>query len=155
MGKSVATNRKARRDYDILDTFEAGIELKGMEVKSLRTRGCSIDESFARIENEEIFLHNAHIPEFPQASYFQPDPRRKRKLLMHKKEIRKLIGTITQKGLALIPLKIYFTDKGYVKVEMALGKGRRTIDKRRKIREELAKKEAERAVRRYDKYRNR
>jgi len=155
MGKAIATHRKARRDYEIIDTFETGIELKGMEVKSLRTRGCSIDESYARIYREELFLFNAHIPEFPQASFFKVDPRRKRKLLLHKKEIQKLIGQTTQKGLTLVPLKIYFNDRGLVKVQIALAKGRKSYDKRKKLKDELAKKEAERAISRHHKYQDR
>lgn len=148
MGKTAATNRKARRDYTIEQVFEAGIALQGMEVKSLRTKGCSIDESFARIENQEVYLYNAHIPEFAKSSYFKVDPRRTRKLLVHKKEIRKLTGLTTQKGLTLIPLKVYFNERGLAKVQLALARGRRLFDKRKKIKEELVKKEAEREVRR-------
>ena len=93
--KLIASHRKARRDYDILETYEAGIELKGMEVKSLRTRGCSIDESFARMDEGEVFIFNMHIPEFSQASYFQPDPRRRRKLLLRKMMSRYVPSVIT------------------------------------------------------------
>ena len=148
IGTTVATNRKARRDYEILNTFEAGIALQGMEVKSLRTRGCSIDESFARVEGQEVYLYNAHVPELVQSSYFKVDPKRTRKLLLHKKEIRKLLGLTTQKGLTLIPLKIYFNKRGLAKVQLALARGRRLFDKRKKIKEEIAKKEAEREIRR-------
>lgn len=149
--KVVATHRKARHNYDIIETYDAGIELKGMEVKSLRTRGCSIDESFARVENSEVFLYNMHIPEYPQASFFQTDPRRTRKLLLHKKEIKRLIGVTTQKGLTLVPLKVYFSDRGIAKVNLAVGKGRKLYDKRKKMRAELAAKEAEREMRRHAK----
>ncbi|MBN2483253.1 MAG: SsrA-binding protein SmpB [Candidatus Omnitrophica bacterium] len=149
--KVVATHRKARHNYDILETYEAGMELKGMEVKSLRLRGCSIDESFARVENGEVFLYNMHIPEYSQASYFQPDTRRIRKLLLHKKEIKRLIGVTTQKGLTLIPLKVYFTDRGVAKVQIAVGKGRKLYDKRKKMRAEITKKEAEHEMRRHAK----
>ena len=148
IGKTVATNRKARRDYTIEQVFEAGIALRGMEVKSLRMKGCSIDESFARVEGQEVYLHNAYIPEFAQSSYFKVDPKRTRKLLLHKKEIRKLLGLTTQKGLTLIPLKVYFNERGLAKIQLALAKGRRLFDKRKKIKEELARREAEREIRR-------
>lgn len=149
MSKVVATNRKARRDYQILETYEAGIELKGNEVKSLRTRGCDLGDSFARIEREELFLYNAHIPEFEKSSFFKPAPKRIRKLLLHKKEIRKLVGLTTQKGLTLIPLKVYFNERGLVKVEIALVRGKHTFDKRKKLREEIVQKETQRALKRF------
>jgi len=149
--KVVASHRKARHNYDIIETYDAGIELKGMEVKSLRTRGCSIDESFARVENSEVYLYNMHIPEYPQASFFQLDPRRTRKLLLHKKEIKRLIGVTTQKGLTLVPLKVYFSDRGIAKVNLDVGKGRKLYDKRKKMRAELAAKEAEKEMRRHAK----
>ena len=149
MGKVVATNRKARRDYQILETYEVGIELKGNEVKSLRTRGCVLDDSFARIEREELFLYNAHISEFEKSSFFKPAPKRIRKLFLHKKEIRKLVGLTTQKGLTLIPLKVYFNERGLVKVEIALARGKHTFDKRKKLREEIIQKETQRALKRF------
>jgi SsrA-binding protein len=147
--KVIATNRKAKRDYQVIEKYEAGIELKGMEVKSLRTKGCSLDGSFARIEGTEIYLYNMHITEFEKASYFKVDPRRTRKLLLHKKQIRRLFGLMTQKGLTLIPLVVYFNEKGYAKVEIGLAKGRRLYDKRKKIKDEIIKKEAERALKRH------
>ena len=149
MGKIAATNRKARHDYQILETYEVGIELKGNEVKSLRTRGCALDDSFARIEREELFLYNAHIPEFEKSSFFKPAPKRIRKLLLHKKEIRKLVGLTTQKGLTLIPLKVYFNERGLAKVEIALARGKHTFDKRKKLREEIIQKETQRALKRF------
>lgn len=145
----IATNRKARHNYDIQETYEAGIELKGDEVKSLRHRGCSIDGSFARIERGEVFLYDMHIPEFEKSSYFKSDPKRIRKLLLKKKEIKRLIGAISQKGLTIIPLRVYFNDRGWAKVEIALAKGRRLYDKRRKIKEEVAQKEAKRELKRF------
>ena len=152
--KIVTTHRKAKRDYDILQGYEAGIELRGMEVKSLRMRGCSIDESFARIENGEVYLYNMHIPEFSKSSYFKPEPKRKRKLLFNKREIKKLIGYTTQKGLTLIPLKVYFNDRGLAKVEISLAKGRKLFDKRKKIKDEIIKKEVEKEfIRHQKKYR--
>jgi len=149
MSKVVATNRKARHDYQILETYEVGIELKGNEVKSLRTRGCALDDSFARIEREELFLYNTHIPEFEKSSFFKPAPKRIRKLLLHKKEIRKLVGLTTQKGLTLIPLKVYFNERGLAKVEIALARGKHTFDKRKKLREGIIQKETQRALKRF------
>ena len=147
--KVIAVNRKVKRDYQIFDTFEAGIVLKGDEVKSLRQSRCSIEESFARVERGEVFLYNMHISEYDKSSYFKSQPKRPRKLLLHKKEISRLIGLTSQKGYTLIPLQVYFNQKNRVKVELALAKGRRTFDKRRKIKEEYQKKEAERQLKRY------
>jgi len=147
--KPVATNRKGRRDYHITEVLEAGIELKGNEVKSLRTRSCSLEDSFARIEKEEIFLYNMHIPEFEKSSYFKTDPKRVRKLLVHKHEINKLIGLTLQRGFTIIPLKVYFNVKDRVKVEIALAKGKHTYDKRKKLRDDVVKKEAQRDMKNY------
>lgn len=142
----VGQNRKARRDYQIVQVFEAGIELRGDEVKSLRAKSCSLQDSFARIENEEAYLYNMHIPEFSQSSYFKSEPKRRRKLLLHKKEIKKLMGRTSQQGLTIVPLKVYFTKRGLVKVEIALAKGRHTYDKRRKLKEKTEKREAQREM---------
>jgi SsrA-binding protein len=149
MGKVAATNRKARHNYRILESFEAGIELKGNEVKSLRIKGCTLDDSFAQVEREEVFLYNVHIPEFEKSSFFKPEPKRIRKLLLHKAEIRKLAGLTAQRGLTLIPLKVYFNDQGRAKVEIALARGRHTFDKRRKLRDEAVEKETRRALKRF------
>ncbi|MCK9615845.1 MAG: SsrA-binding protein SmpB [Candidatus Omnitrophica bacterium] len=151
--KIIATNRKARRDYEILETYEAGIELKGTEVKSLRTRGCSIEEAFARIDGGEVFAYNLNIPEYEKSFYFRSSPKRIRKLLLHKKEIKRLIGLTTQRGLTLIPLKIYFNDNNLVKIEISLAKGKLLHDKRRKIREEIADRETRRELKRFNKAR--
>ncbi|MCK4810057.1 MAG: SsrA-binding protein SmpB [Candidatus Omnitrophica bacterium] len=148
--KVVTTHRKARRNYHILETFDAGIELKGMEVKSLRTRGCSIEESFGRVEREQVYLYNMHISEFDKASYFKADPRRPRKLLLHKNEIKKLLGLTLQKGLTIIPLKIYFNKRGLAKVEIAVAKGKKLYDKRKKLKDEIIKKEAERDIKKFN-----
>jgi len=144
--KIVATNRKASRDYTLLETYEAGIELKGNEVKSLRTRGCSIEEAFGRVEGEEIFLYNMHIHEYEKSSYFRAEPKRTRRLLLHKKEIKRLMGLINQKSFTIIPLKLYFNDKGFAKIEVALAKGRLLYDKRRKIKEALMERETRRVL---------
>jgi len=149
MGKIAATNRKARRDYQIIETYEAGIELKGNEVKSLRTKGCTLNDSFARIERGELFLYNAHIPEFEKSSFFRPEPKRTRRLLVHKKEIKKLVGFITQRGLTLIPTKVYFNERGRAKVEIALARGKHTFDKRKKLKDDIVKRETQRALKRF------
>ena len=134
MSKSIITNRKAYRDYEIIESLESGIELKGSEVKSLRAGKINLDDSFARPEAEEIFLYNAHISHYTQASYLNVDPNRPRKLLLHKNQIQRIIGKLTQKGLTLIPLKIYFNDRGFVKIELALGRGKKLYDKRDSIK---------------------
>jgi SsrA-binding protein len=146
--KIVITNRKARRDYQILQTLEAGIELKGNEVKSLRAKNCSLEESFARIERGELFLYNMHIADFEKSSFFKTDTKRIRKLLVHKQEIRKISGLIVQRGLTIIPLRVYFNDRGLAKVEIGVAKGRHTFDKRKKIKDDVVKKETQRELKR-------
>ena len=147
--KIVTTNRKARKNYQIFDTYEAGISLKGDEVKSLRNLNCSIEESFVRIESREAIIYNMHIPEFSKSSYFRSNPRRPRKLLLHNKEISRLWGFTSQKGYTLIPLKVYFNDRGFVKIEIASARGRHLYDKRQKIKEEYQKREAQRRMKKY------
>ncbi|MGI6713220.1 MAG: SsrA-binding protein SmpB [Bacillota bacterium] len=137
--KIVTDNRKARHDYEILETYEAGIALQGTEVKSLRAGKANLKDAFARIENGEIFLYNMHISPYEQGNRFNHDPKRTRKLLMHKYEINKLFGAVREKGLTLVPLKVYFS-RGRAKVELALAKGKKLYDKR----EDLAKKDAKR-----------
>ena len=132
--KIVATNRKALRDYAVLETIECGIELKGSEVKSLRDGKINLNDSFARIENNEVVLYNTHISPYAQASYLNVEPTRLRKLLLHKKQIRKLIGLVAQKGFTLIPLKVYFSERGFAKLELALCKGKRLYDRRQVIK---------------------
>jgi len=147
--KAIATNRKAFRDYVIEHPMEAGIELKGTEVKSLRTRGCSLDESFVLIERGEAFVYNMHVPEFEKSSYFKPDPKRVRKLLLHKRELDKLQGLTTQRGYTIVPIKVYFNDKSIAKLEIALAKGRHTYDKRRKLKENIVERETQRTLKQY------
>jgi SsrA-binding protein len=134
MTKVVATNRKALRDYIVLESIECGIELKGSEVKSLREDKISLNDSFARIENNEVILYNTHISPYAQASYLNVEPTRLRRLLLHKNQIRKLIGQVAQKGFTLIPLKVYFNERGFAKLELALCKGKRLYDKREDIK---------------------
>ena len=143
MENVVTTNRKAYHDYFIQEKFEAGISLLGTEVKSLRGGKANLKDSYAIIKNGEAFLLNCHISPYSHGNILNHDPLRTRKLLLHKKEIDKLWGNITQKGLTVIPLKIYFK-KGRVKVELGLAKGKRQYEKRSTIKEKEAKREIER-----------
>jgi len=141
-----ATNHKARRDYDILESFETGIELKGTEVKSIRQHRVSIDDSFARIDGGELFLYNMHVSPYEQGGRWNVEPTRLRKLLMHRREIDRLAGHLSQKRVTLIPLRLY-QRHGLVKVELAVGKGKRIFEKRDRIREREVERELQRAVR--------
>ena len=134
MSNTIATNRKAHRDYEVLESLECGLELKGSEVKSLRAAKINLNDSFARFEGPEIFLYNAHISHYAQASYLNVDPDRHRKLLLHKKQLQRINSKLTQKGLTLIPLKIYFNDRGFAKIELALCKGKKLYDKRETVK---------------------
>jgi len=142
--KIVATNRKAHHDYTIVETYEAGLELKGSEVKSLREGKVSLRDSFARIVDEQLHLLNMHISSYEKASKFGHDPKRTKKLLMHKREIKRLMGKTFEKGYTLVPLKIYFKGS-FAKVELALVTGKRKYDKRRALAEREAKRKIERA----------
>ncbi|MBW6464615.1 MAG: SsrA-binding protein SmpB [Bacillota bacterium] len=146
MGKVISTNRKARHDYHIEETYEAGIVLTGTEVKSIRNARVNLKDSYARIENNELFLYNMHISPYEQGNRFNHDPLRVRKLLMHKIEISRLYGKIKEKGYSLIPLKIYLT-RGRVKLELGLARGKKLYDKRRDIAERDSNREMERAFR--------
>ena len=143
----IARNREALRDYHILEAVEAGISLSGTEVKSLRNHQASLRESFARVEKGEIFVYNLHISPYEQGSIFNPDPKRARKLLLHRSQIRDFIAKTELKGLALIPLKLYFK-RGLVKVELALAKGKRQFDKREAIKARDHAREIQRAFKR-------
>lgn len=131
----VAQNRRARFDYEILEAIEVGIILTGSEVKSLRFGTSSINESFAGEMEGEIFLFNANIPEYLQANRFNHEPKRPRKLLMKKRQVDKFLGAIRRKGMTLVPLKLYFNKKGRAKLELGLGRGKKTVDKRNTIKE--------------------
>ena len=144
--KVFATNRKARRDYDILESFEVGIELKGTEVKSIRQHRVSLDDSFARIDGGELFLYNMHVNPYEQGGRFNVEPIRVRKLLMHRREIDRLEGQLTQKHLTLVPLRLY-QQHGLVKVELAVGKGKRVFEKRDRIRGREMDREIQRRLR--------
>lgn len=146
MGQTVATNKKAYRDYFFADTWECGIELKGGEVKSVRAGKVNFKDTFARVDEEEVFLYNLHIDQYKQASYMNDEPDRVRKLLLHKKEIRKIYGAVTQKNVSLIPTKIYFNNRGLVKIEIALAKGKKLYDKRETIKKRDIDRDLRRAV---------
>jgi len=148
--KIIATNRKAHRDFLILEAVECGIELKGSEVKALRQAKASLNDSFARLDSKGIILYNCYISPYEQSSIFSSkiDPVRPRRLLLHKTEIRKIASRVNQRGFTLIPLKIYFNQRGFAKVELALAKGKRIFDKRRVIKERQAQMEVKRALRR-------
>ena len=141
----ILTNSKAKRDYYVLDTFEAGIVLKGTEVKSLRAGLGQIRDAFARVENEEVWLYNAHIDEYSHGNRQNHDPKARRKLLLHRSEIRKLTGLASVKGQALVPLSFYWK-QGKVKVALAVGKGKVEYDKRQDLKEQEAERDLKRAT---------
>lgn len=149
--KTVITNRRARHDYFIEDTFEAGIVLKGTEVKSLRAGRGNLQDAYATIEQGEVFVNNMHISPYEQGNRYNHDPVRPRKLLLHKHEIRRLIGKVKERGYTLVPLRVYF-NHGLAKVELALAKGKRLYDKRQDIAKRDAAREVERTVREKSKY---
>ncbi len=145
----VANNKKAWHDYFIEDKYEAGIELKGTEVKSIRMGHCSIKESFIRVEKDEVYIYGMHVSPYEKGNIFNKDPLRVRKLLLHRSEIRKLIGKMAQKGYTLVPLQVYFKGS-LIKVEIALAKGKKLYDKR----EDIAKKDQRRSAEREFKIKN-
>lgn len=147
--KLIANNKKAYHDYFILDTYEAGIALHGTEVKSLRMGKCSVKESFIRVENGEVFIYGMHISPYEKGNIFNKDPLRPRKLLLHKVEINKMIGKTKEKGMAIVPLKVYFKGS-LVKVEIGLARGKKLYDKRN----DIAKKDQQREAQRDFKIRN-
>ena len=141
--KLIANNKKAYHDFFLEEYFEAGIELRGTEVKSLRLGKCSIKEAFIRIENGEVIIYGMHISPYEKGNIFNKDPLRPKKLLMHKSEIRKLVGKIAEKGYTLVPVEVYFKGS-YVKVEIALARGKKLYDKRQDIAKKDMRREAER-----------
>lgn len=147
--KVITDNRQARYRYSILETYEAGIELQGTEVKSIRQGRVNLRDGYALIRNDQAWLHNVHISPYNAASqYFNHDPRRTRRLLLHRNEIRKLIGKVEQKGLALIPLKLYLK-RGWVKVSIGLGKGKKLHDKRESLKRKQQDREISRVLKSY------
>jgi len=141
----IATNRKARHEYHVLDRWEAGIVLTGPEVKSLRAGKVSFKDSFGRLERREVWLYNLHVSPYDSANRWNQDPERRRKLLLHDHEIRKLIGAVEEKGLTLIPLDLYLT-RGYVKTTLALARGKQLHDKREALKRRTQEREARRAL---------
>lgn len=139
----IAQNRKARHDYSIIETVEAGIVLTGTEVKSLRAGRANLTDGYGQIKDGEVWLHGVHIPEYTEGTWTNHDPRRPRKLLLTRDQIRRLLGKTTEKGLTLVPLSLYFKD-GYAKVEVALARGRATHDKRHAIAERESRRETQR-----------
>ncbi|HZN16784.1 MAG TPA: SsrA-binding protein SmpB [Micromonosporaceae bacterium] len=137
----IVSNRKARHDYAILDTCEAGIALTGTEVKSLRAGRASLVDAFAQVKDGEIYLHGMHVPEYAQGTWTNHEPRRVRKLLLKRPEIDRLAGKVNESGLTLVPLAVYFSD-GWAKVELGLARGKRSYDKR----QDLAKRDADREI---------
>ncbi|MDB5698150.1 MAG: smpB [Alphaproteobacteria bacterium] len=147
--KVVAENRRARYDYAIEDTYEAGIALTGTEVKSLRFGEGSIAESYAEVKDEQVWLINANIPEFSHGNRFNHEPKRPRKLLLHEREINKLFGLVARQGMTLVPLSIYFNSRGRAKVELAVARGRKAHDKREHEKAKDWKKEQGRLLRQH------
>jgi len=145
--KIVADNRKARYNFEIIDVLEAGIQLLGTEVKSLRSGKASLLESYASVEGDEIWLINCHIPEYTQGNRNNHEPRRPRKLLMHRKEISRLIGAVQREGLTLIPLKLFFNARGMAKLDLALAKGKKMHDKRQTERDRSWERDKARLMR--------
>lgn len=145
--RTIASNRKARFQYEVIDTLEAGIALLGSEVKSLRQGKASLSDSYAVIRRGEVTLHHLHISPYDPASRENHDPLRPRKLLLHRREITRLGGQVAERGLTLVPLRLYFDERGRAKVELALVRGKRTYDKREAIKSREADREAQRAMR--------
>lgn len=146
--KVVVRNKKARHEFEILDTYEAGVVLRGPEVKSVRDGKASLAEAFARIDDGEVWLHGMHITPYDPAGRWNQDPVRPRKLLLRSDEIRRLIGAVQEKGLALVPLELYFR-RGYAKIALALGRGKKLHDKRETLKRRTHEREMQREVRRH------
>jgi len=145
MEKTVATNRKARHDYHIEDTYQAGMVLTGTEIKSVRAGRVNLQDSYARLEEGEVWLHHVHISPYEQGNRYNVDPLRRRKLLLHRGEIRRLAGRTAEKGLTLVPLRVYLA-RGYAKVQLGLARGKRQYDKRQAIAERDQRREQEREL---------
>jgi SsrA-binding protein len=150
MSGPIATNRKAFRDYTVLERFEAGLELKGGEVKSVRDGRITLDDSFCRVDGSQIALYNTHINPYAQASYMNVEASRPRRLLLHKSQIKHLSQEVDQKGLTIIPLKVYFNARGFAKMEIALCKGKKAYDHR----EDIKKREIDKKIKQTLKNRN-
>ncbi|GAA0462771.1 SsrA-binding protein SmpB [Alkalibacillus silvisoli] len=145
---AIATNRKARHDFHIEETFEAGMVLKGTEIKSIRAGRVNLKDSFARVHKGEVYVHNLHISEYTQGNQFNHEPTRARKLLLHRKEINQLIGQTQQKGYSLVPLKMYIKN-GVAKLLIGVGRGKKKYDKREDLKQKAMKRDVERALKDY------
>jgi SsrA-binding protein len=139
--KSVATNRKALRDYVVLERLEAGIELTGTEVKSLRAGGVSLDQGYAVVAGNQVYLHDVNISPYAQGNIHNPDPARARRLLLHRDEVRRLAGRVSLRGLTLIPMRVYFNQKGWAKVELGVCRGKKLHDRREELRRRAAERD--------------
>ncbi len=146
MADPIATNRKAYHNYHLLDKWECGIALNGGEVKSLRAGGASFTDAFAHLDKGELYVYNLHIQPYTQASYLNEAPDRPRKLLVHAKELERMHGALTRRGLTLVPTKIYFTKRGWAKVEIAVAQGKKIYDKREDIKKREVKREIDRSI---------
>jgi SsrA-binding protein len=146
--KTICDNRKARHKYEIMDAIECGVMLLGSEVKSLRNGKCQLDEAYGRVKGQTLWLVSCDIAEYPQATVWNHEPKRPRQLLVHKREMAKFVGRASEKGLTLVPLRMYFNERGIVKCEMALCKGLKLHDKREKMKKADAKRDISRAIRR-------
>ena len=151
MGKVMSQNKKARHDYFIEETYECGIALTGTEIKSIRQGRLNLKDSYAKVEKGEVIVHNMHISPYEQGNRYNVDAKRPRKLLLHKREIRKLLGYTSQEGLTLIPLSVYLNERGMAKLELAVAKGKKNYDKR----DVMARKDADRRMQQAIKERNR
>jgi len=149
ISKLVCTNKKAYHDYEIVETFEAGLVLEGTEVKSLREGRANLKDSFARVEDGEVYLYNAHISEYKFGTHYNHKPDRKRKLLLKRAEINRLAGKVAQRGFTIIPLRIYFNERGWAKVEIALARGKRKYEKKEVIKQRDIEREVAREMKRY------
>ena len=144
--RDIARNRKALHEYEVVERFEAGIELTGTEVKSLRENNCQLTDAFVLIRKGQAWLHNLHISPYSHGSYNNPDPDRKRRLLLHRKQIMVLSQKVKERGLAIVPLRMYYSEKNLVKVEIALARGKKMHDKRQSMAERDVKRDIERAM---------
>lgn len=147
--KVLANNKKAYHDYFILDSYEAGIELMGTEIKSIRKGNLNLKDAFIKIKNNEAYLENMHVSPYEQGNRFNHDPMRTRKLLLHKKEILKLVNKLKEGGLTIVPTKVYFNNSSKAKVEIALAKGKKLYDKRQDLKEKDAKREIQKSLKNY------
>lgn len=145
-GKPLAANRKASFSFTLLEKFEAGIQLTGAEVKSIRAGNVSLNECYAQVQGGEIFIHGMHVQPYSHSPVESHNPVRTRKLLLHKREITKLIGQVAEKGCTIVPVKLYLTKRGFIKLQIALGKGKQTVDKRETIKKRTADREVARAI---------